>query len=95
VNVGDNIAGDSTLLERYGAPGPGKWISIYANSDHVWIVIAGRAFDTSHYGGPGIPTGSGPRWLDQPTGNLDDGASYVVRHPAGAWNDPTAATPSA
>ena len=72
---------DSTELESYGAPGPGKWVTIYANAGHTWIVIAGIAFDTAHYG-PTTPGGTGPRWLSNPTGNLADGGSYVVRHPA-------------
>jgi hypothetical protein len=80
-------ATDSTGLESYGDPGPGKWITIYANSNHVWTVIAGRAFDTADFGGPNLPAGSGPRWRSDPTGNLNDGTGYVVRHPAGAWND--------
>ena len=74
---------DSTGLESYGSPGPGRWVTIYANSGHTWIVIAGRAFDTADYGGPNTPAGSGPRWRSDPTGNLADGGNYVVRHPAG------------
>ena len=31
----------------YGAPGPGKRITIYANPGHVYMVIDGRRFDTS------------------------------------------------
>jgi hypothetical protein len=83
VTVDGTDAGDSTLLERYGQPGPGKWISIYANSSHAFIVIAGLAFDTADFGGPNIPAGSGPRWRQNPLGNLQDGLSYVVRHPVG------------
>ena len=75
---------DSTGLESYGSPGPGKWVTIYANSGHTWIVIAGRAFDTANFGGPNIPAGTGPRWRSNPLGNLNDGTGgYVVRHPAG------------
>ncbi len=73
----------SGTLEGYGQPGPGRWITVYANSTHTWIVVAGLAFDTADYGGPNIPAGSGPRWRQNPTGNLADGLSYVVRHPAG------------
>ena len=73
----------SGTLESWGQPGPGKWISVYANSDHTFIVIAGLAFDTADYGGPNIPAGSGPRWRQNPLGNLQDGLSYVVRHPTG------------
>lgn len=74
---------DSTGLESFGQAGRGRWVSIYANPNHTWIVIAGRAFDTANFGGPNIPGGSGPRWRSNPTGNLGDGESYVVRHPAG------------
>jgi hypothetical protein len=76
-------ADTSTGLERYGLPGAGRWITLYANSAHVWIVIAGIALDTAGYGGPPIPAGSGPRWRADPTANLQDGSSYVVRHPPG------------
>jgi hypothetical protein len=78
-----SVATTAAGMMSYGEPGPGEWISIYANTAHTWIVIAGRAFDTSHYGGPAIPAGTGPRWLSDPTGNLADGSSYVVRHPPG------------
>jgi Putative peptidoglycan binding domain len=73
----------STELESYGSPGRGRWMTIYANAGHTWIVVAGRAFDTADFGGPNIPAGSGPRWRSNPVGNLADGGSYVVRHPAG------------
>jgi 3D (Asp-Asp-Asp) domain-containing protein len=73
----------STELESYGLPGPGRWITLYANSAHVWIVVAGIALDTADYGGPPIPAGSGPRWRADPTANLQDGSSYLVRHPPG------------
>jgi peptidoglycan hydrolase-like protein with peptidoglycan-binding domain len=74
---------DSTQLESYGAPGPGRWITIYADPSHAFIVVAGRAFNTANYGGPNIPAGSGPRWRYDPLGNLRDGGAYVVRHPPG------------
>ena len=73
----------STELEDYGLAGPGRWITLYANSAHVWIVVAGIAFDTADYGGPPIPAGSGPRWRADPTANLQDGSAYLVRHPPG------------
>jgi peptidoglycan hydrolase-like protein with peptidoglycan-binding domain len=63
---------DSTGLMSYGAPGPGRHISIYANSGHAFMIIDGRRFDTG-YGGEGNRWASGPR----PTGG------YVVRHPPG------------
>ena len=74
---------DSTGFESYGSPGPGRWITIYADASHAFIVIGGRAFDTADYGGPNIPAGTGPRWRSNPLGNLADGGDYVVRHPPG------------
>jgi 3D (Asp-Asp-Asp) domain-containing protein len=74
---------DSTGLESYGLPGPGRWITIYANSAHAWIVVAGIALDTASYGGPAIPAGPGPRWRTEPLANLQDGTNYIARHPPG------------
>ncbi|MGH2895712.1 MAG: hypothetical protein ACRDPM_20930, partial [Solirubrobacteraceae bacterium] len=75
---------DSTQLESYGSAGPGQWMTIYADAQHTFIVIAGLAFDTAHYG-PTTPGGSGPRWLTPAnvTANLRDGGNYVIRHPSG------------
>ncbi len=74
---------DSTGLEGYGLAGPGRWITIYANSAHAWIIVAGIALDTAGYGGPPVPSGSGPRWRSDPVANLGDGMQYVARHPPG------------
>jgi hypothetical protein len=74
---------EAIQLESYGDPGPGRWITVYADAEHVFMVVAGRAFDTADYGGPNIPAGSGPRWRSDPLGNLADGGNYVVRHPPG------------
>ena len=63
---------DSTGLETWGEPGPGQWITVYANAEHAWMVIAGIAFDT--VGGPG-PRWHNP-WVDSPEG-------FIARHPAG------------
>jgi peptidoglycan hydrolase-like protein with peptidoglycan-binding domain len=63
---------DSTALMSYGAPGPGRHITIYANSGHAFMTIDGRRFDTG-YGGEGNRWASGSR----PT------AGFVVRHPPG------------
>jgi peptidoglycan hydrolase-like protein with peptidoglycan-binding domain len=76
---------DSTQLETFGSAGAGQWVTVYANAGHTWIVIAGLAFNTGHWG-PTTPAGSGPRWLIKAdaTANLNDGTGgYVVRHPAG------------
>ena len=38
-------------------PGPGRWLTIYANPRHAYAVIAGLRWDTV-----GDARGSGPRW---------------------------------
>jgi peptidoglycan hydrolase CwlO-like protein len=63
---------DSTGLETWGEPGPGKWITVYANAGHAWMIIAGLAFDT--VGGPG------PRWHSSP---VDPTEGFIARHPPG------------
>jgi hypothetical protein len=37
VDVGDAIAGDSAMLERYGDPGAGRWITVFGSSGHAFI----------------------------------------------------------
>jgi hypothetical protein len=66
-------------LAKWGAPGPGKWMTIYANAGHTWIVVAGLRYDTSRYDTGPSAKQSGPRWRlgARPT----DG--FVVRHPVG------------
>jgi peptidoglycan hydrolase CwlO-like protein len=63
---------DSTGLETWGEPGPGQWITVYANAEHAWMIIAGLAFDT--VGGPG------PRWHSSP---VDSPEGFIARHPSG------------
>ncbi len=67
---------DSTGFSYWGEPGPGSWITVYANSGHTYVVIAGLRWDTSGTGG------SGPSWSTSLDGYLDPSA-YAVRHPAG------------
>jgi peptidoglycan hydrolase CwlO-like protein len=63
---------DSTGLETWGEAGAGQWITVYANSGHAWMIIAGLAFDT--VGGPG------PRWHPEP---VDSTEGFIARHPPG------------
>ena len=44
---------------NYGAPGRGRWITIYANSGHIFMVVAGLRFDTSGQGR------AGTRWQEE------------------------------
>ncbi len=64
----------SGSLEGWGAPGPGKWITVYANAGHTFAEIAGLRWDTV-----GDEQGTGPRWHLAPASA--DG--FVVRHPPG------------
>ena len=88
VDVGNGIAGDSSLLESYGQPGPGQWITIYANPGHAFIEVAGIVIDTVWLA-PVQPTnpGSGPRWqpasIIQPQIHGDTYGWFIERHPPG------------
>jgi len=64
------VSGD---FEDWGDPGPGKWITIYANAGHVWMTVAGWRFDTVAL------AEDGTRWA-RGGGEFD---GFVVRHPPG------------
>jgi peptidoglycan hydrolase-like protein with peptidoglycan-binding domain len=67
---------DSSAFTTWGKAGKGTWITVYGNSGHAYVIIAGLRFDTSSSGASG---GNGPRWRNKwrsPSG-------YVARHPAG------------
>lgn len=64
----------SGQLMQWGAPGPGKWITIYASGTHTFMFVAGMRFDTSGRSGP-----LGTRW--QPA--LRSTSGFVARHPPG------------
>jgi transglycosylase-like protein with SLT domain len=83
------IVRENPLAQDYvdwGAPGPGRWVTIYATTaptNHVFIVIAGLRLDTSHNGTDVGPNRyeDGPRWriLD----HIPEWAHWSVRHPPG------------
>jgi cell wall-associated NlpC family hydrolase len=64
---------DSTGFESWGEPGPGKWITVYANAGHAFMVVAGWRFDTVAL------SEGGTRWSQTMTST----AGFVARHPAG------------
>jgi peptidoglycan hydrolase CwlO-like protein len=64
---------DSTAFESWGEPGPGKWITVYANAGHAFMYVAGWRFDTV-----ALAEG-GTRWSSAPAST----AGFVARHPAG------------
>jgi 3D (Asp-Asp-Asp) domain-containing protein len=84
---GGGVFGDyawvSGELEHYGEPGPGKWVTVYANSEHAFMYVAGVRFDTSWKGTDEGPNDGqdGPRWRVYP--EVPKWATWVVRHPPG------------
>jgi cell wall-associated NlpC family hydrolase len=65
------VSGD---LATWGEPGPGRWITIYANAGHTFMDVDGMWFDTAGRSGP-----YASRWLVA-TPPLE---GYAVRHPQG------------
>jgi 3D (Asp-Asp-Asp) domain-containing protein len=78
-----DLAWVSGELENYGEPGPGKWVTVYANSEHAFMYVAGIRFDTSWEGTDNGPNDgqNGPRWRVYP--EVPTWATWVVRHPPG------------
>ena len=64
---------DSTGFMNYGSPGPGRYVTIYANRGHAFMKILNRRYDTS------ARRQSGSRW----TSEMRSTAGYAVRHPPG------------
>jgi hypothetical protein len=67
------VSGD---LAHWGEPGPGKWITVFANAGHTFMYVAGLRFDTVAL----AETGS--RWSDR-SADEPDIKTFAVRHPAG------------
>jgi cell wall-associated NlpC family hydrolase len=63
----------SGQLAQWGEPGPGRWITIFANGGHTFMFVAGLRFDTS-----GLRA-TGSRWQ----ASTRSTAGFVVRHPVG------------
>ena len=64
---------DSTAFESWGEPGPGRWITVYANAGHAWMEVAGWRFDTVAL------SEGGTRWAR----GGGEFSGFAVRHPAG------------
>ena len=58
-------------LERWGVPGPGRYITVYANAGHTYMYVDGILYDTA--GRSGVYAS---RWLVGAT----DNRGFVVRH---------------
>jgi hypothetical protein len=67
----------SGSFARWGAAGAGRWVTVYAHKEHVYIEVAGLRLDTSPVGDRGGR--NGVRW--RPVIGKRDG--FKVRHPVG------------
>ena len=63
----------SGAMTRWGERGRGAWITVYANSGHVYMVVAGIRFDTS------ARKREGTRWTEKRRSRR----GYRARHPEG------------
>ena len=68
---------DSGSFMRWGAAGRGRWITVYTNPGHAYVVIAGLRLDTSAAGDRG--GAKGPRWRPA----LRSSRGFTARHPVG------------
>ena len=68
-----NVTLDAGQFMSYGVAGRGRWVTIYANHGHTFMVIKGRRYDSSSI------HENGSRWADRsrPT------EPFVARHPPG------------
>ena len=70
---GSVVSGD---LEHWGDPGPGKWITVFADAGHTFMYVAGLRFDTVAL----AETGS--RWSNR-SADEPDLSTFTIRHPPG------------
>jgi hypothetical protein len=68
----------SGSLESFGLPGPGRWVTIYASADHVFMYVAGLRWDTHNAAGPGDGS-AGIGWHPL----VREANGFVARHPEG------------
>ena len=74
---------DSSSFMRWGLPGKGRWITVYTNPGHAFVVIAGLRLDTGFRDNRSVPRdgtfpNSGPKW-----GKLRPTKGFTARHPKG------------
>ena len=65
---------DSSALGRWAAKGKGNWMTVYGNSGHAYMKIAGLRFDTADTAGDGPGWAKGDGW--------ESSQHYSVRHKA-------------
>lgn len=67
---------DSTEFESYGSPGLGHWVTLWANSGHVYMQIAGLWYDTAAQSS----SNHDDRWSRS---RISPAGGFVERHPTG------------
>ena len=65
---------NSSGFLNWGKGGAGKWITVYTNPGHAYLVVAGLRFDTS------MTPGNGPGWS---TSMRSTPGSFTARSPKG------------
>lgn len=71
-----NTTVTSGELMSWGAPGRGRWITVFATPGHTFMYVAGLRFDTVAL------AETGTRWSNRPA-DEPDLARFVARHPPG------------
>ena len=71
---------DSSSFMSWGLAGKGRWITVYTNPGHAFMMVAGLRFDTGFRNRQvrGTYPGSGPRW-----GKARPTTGFQARHPSG------------
>ena len=69
----------SGALMSWGRSSPGRWLTVYANGGHAYLVVAGYRFDTSMHDADAPGPATGPRW----SRTLRRSSTFVARHPRG------------
>jgi len=71
---------DSSGFMKWGLPGKGRWMTVYTNPGHAFMVVAGLRLDTGFRSNRvrGTHPGRGPRW-DRPRPT----SGFTARHPNG------------
>jgi len=64
----------STGYMSWGSRGKGKWVTVYSNPGHAYMIVAGLRFDTS------MTPGDGPGWSKS---MRSTSGRFIARHPAG------------
>jgi cell wall-associated NlpC family hydrolase len=71
---------DSSDLMHWGKSGAGRWVTVYTNPGHAFMMVAGLRFDTgyrdSYAAKHGAKPGTGPRW-----GKKRPTSGFAARHP--------------